>query len=265
MIYDSDSATTGLGHHQNDSTRRESQQQVSPAGQLLGGGSEARARSSANQSSFIHSDSMDQEHESTLSGAQDNLATCHLSGLNSSNSILGRLNFWQPKEARGVTHLLARFRYARAQAPAARARRESFTLPIEREPPAGGDPQAASALEPNLAKAAPSARQIRHQVWLIGAANSSQLGQPLASLKVANSMEAQHLVDVDVETTLGKEFHLSGDKSIIGRQLRVTLSPNNASELHLASCTIVAVQQRLPADELDHLPSVSVVQPTREY
>lgn len=265
VIYDNDTAIVGLAY--DEPGANSSKSQLPPAVHANATDPHSKRKQSNNiQSSFINFDDVDCADESNKNS--DNFATCQLEQVSANHrsaansNKIGRLNFWQPKENRGATHLIARFRYHSNQTRAAsdagttlaRKRRESFTVPIGREMP------------PTIE--ASQMRFLRHKIWLSSSADCSPASSNtlMWELKVPSaSNESAQLVDVDAESIVGKNFHLVGDKSIVDKCIVLTVSSaGDAAELPVASCKVVSANSMPLTDELDHLPSVSVVQPIRE-
>lgn len=232
--------------------------------------------------SFVHSESADQVQETS-----DQFATCLLEPSLAAGSqfhgLVGRLNFWQPIQNRGVTHLVARLRYsirspaepdqsqassAKAAGPGApaRRRRESFQAPIERAP---GD---ADAHQQQPVEAVGS--KLRHCVWLVERAaglagcatadghahqTDGKLVAELVSTATVSGDRSQ-VVDVDAELIVA-HFNLTGTNSLAGKCLHLSLADGLQP---IGVCEVTLSDDLPPATGLDHYPSVSVVQPVRE-
>ena len=191
---------------------------------------------------------------------RDRFATCWLEpapGRQLAAGPLGRLDFWQADQNRGLLHLLARVRF---ELPLERSRRESFQLPVERAPANGSE-------------FVPPAARLRHQIWLISSpgdagscANiSGQLagGSLLAELK--SEPTGGRTVDLDVELAVAR-FNLGEPNSIIGKCLLLTRTggPDGSSAGPIGGCRVAESAVLPPTAELDLPPSVSQVQPVPE-
>lgn len=241
-----------------------------PASPADGAGAGGKA---APNGSFVHG-----EHGDEAPEQQDNYATCPLdfSAANAPlSSSVGRMNFWQPIKNRGALHLLARLRYeptlvvvsanqTGSEGRQSRLRRESFQTLIERVAPSSGGLQNESA----TGKARPHRV---HRLWLLDDCGSAQTRRSLfAELKSHELPNAT--VDLDAELVLAK-YNLTEPNSIIGKCLQLEAASSDgdvaaaesASERNiLASCTVLASDNLPPVSELEHVASVSQLQPVRE-
>jgi hypothetical protein len=263
---------------------------------------------SMSTSSFVH-----REHADETEEQQDNYATCLLiaanDGSNQANAgggvakLAGRLNFWQPIQNRGVTHMIARLRYeyhsssinsqsadetnntniatdgssSTHDKQRSRQKRESFQALIERPPPVM-----------SMAKPAPTAHTLIHQIRLydhdcsslppLTTNNSaSKAGKLVAELK-ADLVNGT--VDMDSELIVG-HLNLAEPNPIINKCLRVILTKANGrsdpidrvrvsqqeanDELDVGHCKIVRSNILPPVSELEQSPNVaSNIQALRE-
>lgn len=200
---------------------------------------------------------------------QENYATCLFeSNLTNGTSLVGRINFWQAINNRGVLHLLARLRYelktntlisGNSSMKHAVNKRESFRTLVEKTPSDGAD-ELAAGRQPIKPK---------HQLWLIEsnlecqserAALQLSKRRLLAELSSAFSTMSQKLntVDIDAELAIG-QFNLTGSNDLINRWLVFSLPDGSP-----IGCCRVTQSSIMPASELDSLPSVNVVQPIKE-
>jgi len=284
VIYDNDTAITGSAYEK--STGDSSKGQTPPMSENNGTFELNLRNKHANnnvQSGFIN---MDQTEPDETNKNQDNFATCLLASIRDGKAI-GRLNFWQPKENRGAAHLIARFRYpkgeylTRTNDKLERKRRESFSVPIEGETPQN--------MMDNCNQV--TMHLLKHKIWLRHPLNDTDCSSTIepirnnnstilmSELKVPSSKhDSDELVDLDAETIIGKSFHLAGDESFVGRCIALTVSMNSSNKsdesendknseanIFLATCKVTS-SSTMPSNdhELDHSPSVSVVQPIRE-
>lgn len=214
--------------------------------------------SSKSMSDFVNSDRTEENE-------RENYATCQLESINNTTSIIGligRLNFWQPIQARGALHLLARLRYLEKQQERQlpqklsgldRRRRESFRAPVERAP--------AEGTFVNNTKSKLS----RHQIWLqpngCFSLNDRRLLVEISqtNLDETSNGSSSRLIDIDAELMLS-QFNLSGQSNVIIDKYLTLESPNGIP----LGCCKVSQTERMISSELDSLPSVSVLQPTRD-
>lgn len=230
------------------------------------------------QGSFVNFESGDDIQE-----VSDQFATCLLAGNKSAHiqQLLGRLNFWQPIKNRGLLHLIARIQYNTTAHE--RKRRESFQTIVEHRPHTNETTTTSS----------PTGGQLRHQIWLLDLGEedcNSVDGSQLAGLNAINNLlgemvstttrethpnggeHSKHLLTVDIDAELiVNRFNLTGAANPIVEKCLVLTGAGNEKQAggeptrhSIGSCR-VTLSDRMPSvSELDHLPSVSVVQPIRE-
>lgn len=116
-------------------------------------------------------------------------------------------------------------------------KRESFRAPIERAPADGSVAQI---------------DRVRHRIIFEGAKS------PLAELSATGGGSSSGLVDIDAELVVSR-FNLTEPNGIANKFLELEL-PGGAV---IGRCKVIITDKLLPT-ELDGLPSVSEVQPTRE-
>lgn len=222
-------------------------------------------------SDFVNSDQPEETEK-------ENFATCLLeefSGQQIAQNLIGRLNFWQPVNNRGVLHLLVRIRYMRindSQRANSRKRRESFRTPVERAPM---NSSSTLLIHPEFSA------KFRHQIWLVDNCKSNSLvlnktnhtnllaeasiySDALSSPNRINNTNnninnTADIFDLDSELIVAK-FNLTGTNGLVGRHLNFVVPSGEQ-----VACCQVTNSDILPASELDNLPSISVVQPTPEH
>lgn len=222
---------------------------------------------------------------------KDQFATCSLEQQRptSVEDLVGRLDFWQPIENRGILHLVARIVYSLPTANSqahneTRRKRESFQILIERRAPSDldGDFQFENTKSQREEK---QPIQLRHELFLADdcepnnrragdnqtAASGGLFGE-IKSTKISAS-GARRTVDIDAELVVG-QFNLTGTNGIENKCLQLKLLHEDRGTELIGKCQVkvgaTAPQQMENQNnnnaetKLDFASSVSVVQPVRE-
>lgn len=214
------------------------------------------------KSGFVHS-----EHADGVLEQRDNYATCSLQSTKANNSLarnlVGRLNFWQPIENRGVLHMIARLQFelsnnTTAAATLTRRRRESFETLVEQVAPNQGQPAIETRKTIKIWLSNDAQESDCHNSLVANSTGSRKLFAEL--IWAANEQFNKTVVDIDAELVVNR-FNLTAPESIIGKCLHLE---HEQESFTFATCKILSSANLPPVSELEHLASLGSVQPIRE-
>lgn len=259
--------------YDNDTNLVESPQSSSSSS--LGATNTGKPRSSITMGDFVNCDRPEEME-------RENYATCKLEPIQTENktsespqeieALLGRINFWQPINSRGILHMLVRVRYQQQQQTISSqpgrliTKRESFRLPIEL-PPTNSSSLIGSATNSRgnrkhiIRLSADDCSTISDKKMMANLSDQNQIivGEPSAT--TTGSLMGQiekNLVDLDAELSVA-QFNLTGLNELVKKYLVLTLPSGKP----IGCCQVIETEQ-LVSSELDNLPSIQVVQPTRD-